>query len=65
MDKPYFQIGSSMAWDYSTGKPRIALSTTDNFHYGSHQQNNPMFTTPDLYNNPFKYQELETIYKWS
>ena len=65
MDKPYFQIGSSMAWDYSTGKPRVALSTTDNFHYRSHQQNNPMFTTPDLYNNPFKDEDLETFNKWS
>lgn len=65
MDKPYFEIGKSMAWDWSNGTPRVALSTTDNYHYGTHQQNNPLFTDSSLYNNPFKDKDWSTFDQWS
>lgn len=65
MNKPYFKIGESMAWDYSEGKPRVALQTTNNFKYKEHQQNNPLFTNKDLYNDPFKDRDFSTFDSWS
>ena len=65
MDQPYFQIGAQQAWDWKEGVPRIPLSTTMNFKYGSHQRNIPVMGDVNIMNNPYMDRDFSNFGDWS
>ena len=65
MDKPYFKIGEQ-AYDWGTGTYKVGLQTTNNYPYGDHQRNNPLFLNKGLTtNNPYFKMDLSNFDSWS